>query len=316
MKIAFIGPGYVSIPPKDYGAIEILIWDLTQALRKLGHHVDIYNDLNLENIALTIESQSYDFVHLQYDDHVQFFAPRWKNKTKWGFTNHYGWFNDRSKWSASHHYWFKLSSMVPNIICLSEQIANIYNTVKQKNQKIFILRNGTNTDNFKFYENSNMKAICVGCIDQRKNQFLLNNLCSNIDFVGPIRQDGIFEFKNNNSYLGVWNKQQLYDNLGNYACLILASRGEAAPLVVPEAMAAGLSLVVSKESSANLEKKDWILQIDINDVNYMNTHLNDDINNMIKNNIKYRKDIRNYAINKFNWDIIAEDYLKIIKNSI
>ena len=33
-KIALIGPGIMSIPPKGWGAVEILIWDYYQSLSK------------------------------------------------------------------------------------------------------------------------------------------------------------------------------------------------------------------------------------------------------------------------------------------
>ena len=43
MKISIIGPGLMSIPPKGWGAVETLIWDMRNALIELGHEVDIIN---------------------------------------------------------------------------------------------------------------------------------------------------------------------------------------------------------------------------------------------------------------------------------
>ena len=43
MKISIIGPGLMSIPPKGWGAVETLIWDMHNALIALGHEVDIVN---------------------------------------------------------------------------------------------------------------------------------------------------------------------------------------------------------------------------------------------------------------------------------
>jgi glycosyltransferase involved in cell wall biosynthesis len=143
---------------------------------------------------------------------------------------------------------------------------------------------------------------------------MLNEYCHNIDFVGPVRDDGRFEFKNGNNYLGVWNKTQLFENLGKYACLILASRGEAAPLVVPEAMACGLSLVLSQQSTANMVDKPWIKIIDIYNDNYLKNYLLADIHNIIIENQKQRFDIKNFAQNTYDWNVIADDYIEIIKN--
>ena len=46
MKISIIGPGYTQIPPVGWGAVEILIWDMSQALKELGHEVQIINTTN------------------------------------------------------------------------------------------------------------------------------------------------------------------------------------------------------------------------------------------------------------------------------
>ena len=43
MKVSIVGPGIMPIPPKGWGAVEILIWDQKLALEKLGHEVDIVN---------------------------------------------------------------------------------------------------------------------------------------------------------------------------------------------------------------------------------------------------------------------------------
>ena len=43
MKISIIGPGIMPIPPKGWGAVETLIWDMYNALIALGHEVDIVN---------------------------------------------------------------------------------------------------------------------------------------------------------------------------------------------------------------------------------------------------------------------------------
>ena len=43
MKIIIVGPGIMEIPPKGWGAVEILIWDQYSALKKIGHSVFIVN---------------------------------------------------------------------------------------------------------------------------------------------------------------------------------------------------------------------------------------------------------------------------------
>ena len=38
MKITLVGPGIMPIPPKGWGAVEILVWDTKNALETLGTH--------------------------------------------------------------------------------------------------------------------------------------------------------------------------------------------------------------------------------------------------------------------------------------
>ena len=47
MKIALIGPGIMPIPPKAWGAVEILIWDYYNELTRMGNDVTIINTKKL-----------------------------------------------------------------------------------------------------------------------------------------------------------------------------------------------------------------------------------------------------------------------------
>ena len=57
MKIAQVNPGYQSIPPDKWGAMEEIIWQYKINFEKLGHRVDIV-------YADQINSGDYDLVHL------------------------------------------------------------------------------------------------------------------------------------------------------------------------------------------------------------------------------------------------------------
>jgi len=43
MKICILGPGFMPIPPRGWGAIEILVNDYRKVLTDLGHSVHIVN---------------------------------------------------------------------------------------------------------------------------------------------------------------------------------------------------------------------------------------------------------------------------------
>lgn len=59
MKIAYIATGVLEIPPKNWGAIEKIIWNLSIFFKKLGHEVDII-DFSSEKLL----NKYYDVVHV------------------------------------------------------------------------------------------------------------------------------------------------------------------------------------------------------------------------------------------------------------
>ena len=52
MKISIIGPGLMPIPPKGWGAVESLIWDMANALKDLGQEVQIINKFLPQSMSL------------------------------------------------------------------------------------------------------------------------------------------------------------------------------------------------------------------------------------------------------------------------
>ena len=108
----------------------------------------------------------------------------------------------------------------------------------------------------------------------------------------------------------------MYSNLTEYGNLVLLSEGEADPLVVKEGLIAGLGVVVSECASANLDASLPFITVIPNDKL-------DDINFVFKKivqnrlaSIKMREEIREYALSKFSWDKIIDDYVeKCVKNT-
>lgn len=311
MKIALISSGIMPIPPKNWGGVENFIWIYNLLLTQLGHKVVIFNTTDLKKVADDINGGDFDFVHLHYDEYARFF-----NKyllRPFCVTTHYGYVNKTKKWAWGYYsiYADTLNSL--GIIALSDEIAKRYLDDGYKG-KIYSLRVGTNVSDFKFNKTGNGKALCLGKIELRKKQAFLAKHLNNkvdIDFIGPVVDK---EFKESGTcrYLGVWDKPHLYEHLTDYSCLVLFSDGEAAPAVVIEALATGLSIVISESASANLDDKKFItiLPDDTKDINA----ISDAINEQIKNNNLYRDQIRQYAEQKFDNKVIMEDYIKIIDN--
>jgi glycosyltransferase involved in cell wall biosynthesis len=313
MRIALIGPGIMPIPPNNWGAVEILIWDQYQYLQEKGHEVTIINTPDLRAVAHHINTTDYDFVHLHYDDHAVVLT-RLINKP-FCTTTHYGYIKEHY---PSYGHWRPIFDGVLNsrgIISLSPEITSLFKDAGY-NKFIRTLRNGARTKEFVYTEDPSKSALCLGKVEPRKRQTDLSNICSgkcNVDFVGPVIDNN---FKENSTckYAGIWTKPDLYANMSEYKCLVLLSDGEAAPLVVPEALSAGLSLVVSETAAGNLDRSMPFIHVLPNGA--LNERSVDVIQTAIENNTKYRADIRKYAKDHFDWSVICDEYINIAKEFI
>jgi glycosyltransferase involved in cell wall biosynthesis len=314
MKISIIGPGIMDIPPKGWGAVEILIWDYYESLKSKGHDVQIVNTQNINKIITDVNNFNPDFVHLQYDDlyHV---LDKIDCKFK-AATSHYGYIENH----FPHYGYYQniINGFINSnfyIFCLSDRIKNVYSRLGVSNERLFITPNGARKELFNYSENpiKKDKSIFLAKITDRKRQFLFQNIKS-IDFAGN-KDDHRFNY-NLSNYLGEWNKQTLYNNLSEYANLILLSDGEADPLVTKEALISGLGLVISEPSTANLDLSkpfiDVIPESKIRDVNYVEEIIKA---NRLKS-ISMREEIRQYGINNFDWSTIVDKYIELIKKLI
>ncbi len=310
MRICIIGPGILPIPPNGWGATEILIWDYKETLEKLGHRVLIVNTRDTEEIIELANGFDADFVHIQSEDFACLDG-RFKCKNI-AATSHSGYLDNPVR-REPHKKTFEefLEMKETNIFCLSPKIAEQYILNGFPKEKIFVTPNGVRDDLFKFNKECLFpsKSIYLGRIDRRKRQRLFQNIESLL-FVGNIGEAEGFDIQKN--YLGEWGKETLYNNLTNYANLVLLSDGEAHPLVCIEALSAGLGLVISEFASANLNIElpyiDIIPESKINDIQF----IEDTIIKNREKSIGLRPEIREYAINNFSWKVLVPKYLKII----
>jgi glycosyltransferase involved in cell wall biosynthesis len=311
MRIVLIGPGIMPIPPDNWGAVESLIWDQYEYLKNIGIDVDIINTKNLYDVANQVNNTDYDFIHLQYDDHAGTLSRLLKKP--FCTTTHYGYIKEYYPTYPGWKYVFDGVKTSPGLISLSKDIEDLF---KRDGYTGFsrVLRNGARFKDFKFNNNGNGTAICLGKIESRKRQAHISNFSANkckIDFIGP-NIDPTFKENQTCHYKGIWSKNILYNSLTEYSSLILLSDGEAAPLVVPEALCAGLSIVVTETASANLNKS--LPFIHVLSQNYSVDEATAAINLANTENKKYRNEIREYAKAYFDWDVVCREYLDIIKD--
>jgi hypothetical protein len=102
--------------------------------------------------------------------------------------------------------------------------------------------------------------------------------------------------------------------LANYGNLVLLSNGEnGTPLVIKEALMAGLPIVTNKYSADDLDTTlpfiDIIPDDKLGDLEYIQEVIN---KNLKKQN--YQTEIRNYGESNFSWENLVEKYLECINN--
>jgi glycosyltransferase involved in cell wall biosynthesis len=314
LNFVLIGPGIMPIPPAGWGAVEILIWDYAKALEGLGHNVTILNDKNLENVVNTIKIIKPDIVHIQYDEHAHLAGTISPYTKVVGITSHYGYFEQPEKWGSYRDVFYSIIRQnQPNTyhFVLSEAIANIYRQAGLPNEKIIVVPNGANHNQFKYTDEPRLfdRSIYLAKLDYRKRQYLFQNI-PDLYFAGN-PADNRFNTASPR-YLGEWSKEYLYENLTHYGNLVLLSDGEADPLVVKEALVCGLGVVISQWSTAGLDlTKPYITVIPENKITDI-AFVESEIRRNRELSTEYRKEIREYGLT-FTWSRLVGEYVKNIQ---
>lgn len=314
MRITIIGPGIMPIPPKGWGAVESLIWDYKIFLEKqFNIQVTIVNTPHPMEIIQQANASKPDIIHIQYDN----LFPLW-NKFECKnvmLTSHYGYLDQLEKRNNDQYIQIFYGFIHSNakIIALSPSIEHMYVQYGCPTDRICVVPNGANDEVFRYTEKPlfENRSIYLAKIDYRKRQSVYQDI-DFIDFVGNNTEPSFNTQRSN--YKGEWCKQTLYENLTNYANLVLLSDGEAHPLVCCEALICGLGLVISEFAAANLNRSlPWIDIIPtdkLNDLAYVKKII---LENQRKS-IMYRKDIRAYGLKNFTWTVVVQKYMNAIEN--
>ena len=312
MRIAIIGPGFMSIPPTGWGAVEALIWDQTLCLRKLGAEVHIVNTSDQNEMVRQVNALNPDIVHLQYDDYYGI-LPRINCRAKVA-TSHFGYLEDptfHGQWSYGHIFSGFINGNF-TIAALSQGIKDRYVNAGCNPNRIYVAPNGANEDSFRYSETPAFpdRSIYLAKIEERKKQYKYQDI-PNLYFAGHSICNKFMS--GHPRHLGEWTKTTLYDSLTDYGNLVLLSDGEAHPLVICEALICGLGVVVSRVASANLDTaKPWVTVIPddkLDDIAY--------VTNAIEENrraaVASRADIREYALANMSWTVRTAHLYELYK---
>ena len=303
MRISIIGPN-TPIPPKGWGAVESLIWDYKISLEKLGHTVQIINVGDAMKILNMIEEFKPDFVHINYDDWIPLYP---YIRYPCAITTHFAYI-ERMEMMGDYkpRVFDQFTNIKPNVFGLSEGINSVYEkecSIPKDN--LFLNPNGVMLDNFRVTDTPKFpdRSIFLAKVDYRKRQCFFQSIES-LWYAGNIVDHRFDQTKN---YLGEWHKDYLYDNLTDYGNLVLLSDGEAHSLVIMEAFAAGLGVVVSEWATANLDlSKEFITVIPedkVDDIKYVEKCIIENREYSINN----REEIVEYS-KQFGWTSVIENY--------
>lgn len=310
MRISIIGPGIMPIPPTGWGAVEILIWDYYEELKKLGHEVQIVNTQNFQQIVDEVNSFNPDFVHLQYDDHYPVLD--WISCPNKAATSHFGYLEVPHHLLGGYERIFRgFVNGNFKIFCLSEGIRQVYLNGGADPSRLYVTPNGARSDLFEYYDSPEFsdKSIYLAKITDRKKQYIYQDL-EFIHFAGN-QDDTRFNF-NRSNYLGEWTKDKLYKELSKYSNLVLLSDGEAHPLVCCEALICGLGLVVSEYASGNLDRSLPFIEIIPNDKLHDLDYVSESIRRNQEISNRMRPEIRKYGLVNFDWTKLVKEYAETI----
>ena len=312
MKICLIAEGKLPIPPQGWGSVEHLIWNFKQQLENAGDEVVVLNTQDLNEVVRTANEGNFDAVHLHYDQYAGI-MPHIQCEKKM-ITSHYPYLENPEP-SCVFLYDF-LKNSQSHIVSLSDRIKAEFIRRGIDGTNVSILPNGIDTNSYALDVDDVLfpdRSIVVGKIEPRKRQTHLQKHNLNIDFIGN-NSDPSFD-ASDPCYFGEQSKQDIVDNLTSYANMVLLSSGEAHPVVCMEGLAAGLGLVLSEQSTANLDVSQPFITVipddKINDFDYLREKIEQ--NRMTSLSMRYK--IRQYCYENFDWLKIIKKYKEII-NSI
>ena len=311
MKICLIGPGIMPIPPEGWGGVEHLIWNFHNQLKKVGDEVTIVNTQNLREVVEVVNDGNFDAVHLHYDQYAEI-MPHLKCEKKM-ITSHYPYLENPETQYVFLYDLLKRSES--HVVSLSDRIKKEFVARGIDSTNVSVLPCGIDTDLYTLDETDVLypdRSIVVGKIEPRKRQAFLQHKDLNIDFIGNNTDSSFDELDPH--YLGEQSKQDIMDNLTAYASMVLLSSGEAHPFVCLEGMAAGLGLVLSEQSTANLDVSQPFITVIPDDKLDDTTYLDQKIKENRKISLSMRKEIKKYCLDNFDWSSIIKQYKSIIES--
>ncbi len=312
LRIALIGPGVLT-SRGGWGAIENLVDDYAKWLSRLPNVVCASTDSSDFSVVLqTLRNFAPNVIHVQYDDYVAWIPSLQAEfpEARILFTLHHSYLLNQSRWEGYKSIVDSLNAIDKTrvvAVALSPAIRAFF---KVKGFRwIYTQPNCADHEKIAFAPTHCFpdRSICLAKICTRKGQARVAHDTS-VWFAGPIADE---TFASHDRWLGEWSRSDVESKLTHYANLVLLSDGEADPLVVKEAMMAGLGLVLTRCAAANLDLHcPWIHVVEDGD----------NVSELIAQNrevaLMHREAIRAYALEHFSYQARVESYADFLRHWI
>ncbi len=187
MKIALIGPGIMEIPPKKWGAVEMMIWDYAIILKELGHRVQIINTPDKELIKFEVEHGHFDIVHLHYDVFADIITDLIPHCGRVIASSHYPFLNVPALWGRDgygEHFPKLINNKDFHLFASSQKDIETYCEFGAVRENTWLSKLGVRCDPYQFNEYAQFdRTLHFSQICDRKRQYILEDL-EDIDIFG------------------------------------------------------------------------------------------------------------------------------------
>ena len=307
ITIIFVAHGNEPIPPTGWGAVEQVIWQYTIRLRALGHKVILVNQKRWGAIFSTLGhcwTNPVAVVHCHAEKPIKALSLALRKQLLVSTVHNP---LNASRLDKSEFKALRRCSPAPYHLILRADISAL---IQERNPKAIcaVLPNGVEVSEFMTQASGNGKAVFIGRIQARKRQ----DDCAKIlapsgiicDVVGPDYGEIVPSPELRERMVGTWDRETVHERLCEYSCLILLSTSEGQPLVVVEALAAGLPVVISPACTGNLDLSQPFIHVVEND-----DQLIPAVQQAIAQRDGMTDQIRSYAEQNFDYDSLVQRYL-------
>lgn len=310
MKICHVTGGRTAVPPREWYWIEDGVWALRHWGRLLGADVHIVNSSSTKEVIGEISRISPDVLHIHADRHfqvsmthrdcvriLQSYTPDLYNPSRYADLR-------------------KLFEVEGHICCSSPAAKEHLVRARVDAHRSFVTATGARTDLTQFDDTPRFpqRTLSLGPINKwsRHHLFVQNK---SIDVIGPVR----FEFQGGGpdmqrlkgmNYLGIWTHNQARQRMTEYASLVAIYERDIAPFITASALAAGLGLVISEAMACNINTElpfvTVVPEARIDDIDFLEKSIAENRSASIPR----RRQIRQYAVSNFDWELLTKSYLE------